>query len=81
MCNMKDHKNSVESNNNESQSQQPSFSSSIVHPRHKRNRFVLLLIAFDFLSCFVRMYVLVKYVQQIILYFDIEIALQLTFIH
>lgn len=33
---MKERKNSVESNNNDSQ--QPSFSSSIVHPRHKRNR-------------------------------------------
>ena len=39
MCNMKERKDSVESNNN-FDSQQPSFSSSIVHPRHKRNRFV-----------------------------------------
>ncbi|XP_060580247.1 uncharacterized protein LOC132737035 isoform X1 [Ruditapes philippinarum] len=38
MCNMKERKDSVESNNNDSHSQQPSFSSSIVHPRHKRNR-------------------------------------------
>lgn len=38
MCNMKERKDSVESNNNESQSQQPSFNSSIIHPRHKRNR-------------------------------------------
>lgn len=38
MCNMKERKDSVESNNNESNSQQPSFNSSIIHPRHKRNR-------------------------------------------
>ncbi|XP_052798441.1 uncharacterized protein LOC128230310 isoform X2 [Mya arenaria] len=38
MCNMKERKDSVESNNNENHSQQPSFNSSIVHPRHQRNR-------------------------------------------